>query len=417
MENERKGWETGVGYTGINLGNVKNSNRSAILKLLNDRGAMSRKDIATALGLTPATVTLICADLLSAGILCEKGELEEEKRAGRKKVLIDINYQYRYVLSISIEASDTCVAVCDLGGRCLGMRRLPTDEGREPEQFLEWVASEGKALMWEHGIAKEQVLGVGVSVPGLVESGEGVSLHALRIWNGPVAVGECLRRCLDYPVVVENNIKAFAEAEQIFGCGREQEEILVVKWGPGVGAAVINHNQLTDSCKARLAEIGHCVVEDQGKLCRCGRHGCLETRVAIHPIAERVQEAFFEEKMPELARLVDGDPGRIQARNIREWAKAKDEALWEILNQVIGELARVAVNAITILAPRKVILYGEVFELSQVREQFLKRCEEYDPSYGNGFIAESDLSDRIEYIGPLAVAVNELFFMAGNMED
>ena len=75
-----------MGYTGINLGNVKISNRSAILKLLNDYGAMSRKDIAIELGLTPATVTLICTELLSAGVLCEKGEVEEEKRAGRRKI-------------------------------------------------------------------------------------------------------------------------------------------------------------------------------------------------------------------------------------------------------------------------------------------------------------------------------------------
>ena len=80
-------------YSGINLENVKISNRSAILKLLNDCGAMSRKDIAQRLGLTPATVTQISMKLLAAGILCEKGELEEEKRAGRPKVLIDIKYK------------------------------------------------------------------------------------------------------------------------------------------------------------------------------------------------------------------------------------------------------------------------------------------------------------------------------------
>ena len=89
-----------MGYTGINLENVKMSNRSAILKLLNDHGAMSRKNIALELGLTPATVTLICTELIAAGLLCEKGEVEEKKRAGRKKVLIDINYQYRNVLSV-----------------------------------------------------------------------------------------------------------------------------------------------------------------------------------------------------------------------------------------------------------------------------------------------------------------------------
>ena len=109
------------------------SNRSSILKLLNDCGAMSRKDIAIELGLTPATVTLICTELISAGILCEKGEVEEERRAGRRKVLIDINYQYRYVLSVSIEAAKTCIAISNLKGLCLGAKWMPTDGGQDPE--------------------------------------------------------------------------------------------------------------------------------------------------------------------------------------------------------------------------------------------------------------------------------------------
>ena len=119
-----------MGYTGINLEIVKISNRSAILKLLNDHGAMSRKDIAIELGLTPATVTLICTELLSAGILCEKGEVEEQKRAGRRKVLIDINYRFRYVLSVSIEAAETCIAISDLRGSSCSLKRLKTDGER-----------------------------------------------------------------------------------------------------------------------------------------------------------------------------------------------------------------------------------------------------------------------------------------------
>lgn len=77
---------------------------------------------AIELGLTPATVTLICTELISAGILCEKGEVEEERRAGRRKVLIDINYQYRYVLSVSIEAAKTCIAISNLKGFVSGSK-------------------------------------------------------------------------------------------------------------------------------------------------------------------------------------------------------------------------------------------------------------------------------------------------------
>lgn len=406
-----------MGYTGINLGNVKLSNRSAILKLLNDQGAMSRKDIAMELGLTPATVTLICTELISAGVLCEMGELEEQKRAGRKKVLVGINYQYRYVLSISIEAAVTCVAISDLKGRCLGMRTLTTDGTKEPEEFLKMIVNEGKALMWEQGVSRDMVLGVGVSVPGPVKRKTGVSQHAYRIWSEPVPIGDILRKYMEYPVIVENNVKAFAEAELIYGNGREQENMLFIKWGPGVGSAIIIHNRIYDSQNSKTAEIGHYIVEKNGKLCRCGRRGCLETKVATHPIAERIREACNAESMPNLYKMMEGDVDRIQARNIAQWVNVDDPGMWMILGDIIEEMGRIVVNTITLLAPGKVIFYGEMFELPLFETLFLEVCRTYDPSYRSDYIVKSNLSDRIEYIGPLAAVVNEMFLLMGNVED
>lgn len=84
-----------MGRTGINLENVRVRNKSAILSLLNSQDAMSRKDIAKVVGLTPAAVTLLCTEMMEEGMILEKGELQEEKRAGRKKVLVDINDAYK----------------------------------------------------------------------------------------------------------------------------------------------------------------------------------------------------------------------------------------------------------------------------------------------------------------------------------
>ena len=81
-------------YQGLNLTNLKNINRAKIVRLLNDRGNLSRKDIAAALNLTPAAVTQICSELLSEGVLVEKGEVREERRAGRRKINIGINENY-----------------------------------------------------------------------------------------------------------------------------------------------------------------------------------------------------------------------------------------------------------------------------------------------------------------------------------
>ena len=406
-----------MGYTGINLENVKMSNRSAILKLLNDCGAMSRKDIAMKLGLTPATVTLICTDLLSSGILCEKGEMEEAKRAGRRKVLIDINYQYRYVLTVSIEAEITFIAICDLRAHSLAIRRVKTEGAQDPERFLKMVADESKDLMWEQGISRDMVLGIGVSVPGPVNRRDGISQHAYRIWNDAVSVGEMLKKHMDLPVIVENNVKAFAEGELIYGTGKEQENLLFIKWGPGVGSAIIIQNRIYDSQKSKTAEIGHFIVEKDGELCRCGRRGCLETRVATHAIARQVRAACTKETMPQLYRLVRGDISRIEARNASDWIGLEDEGLKRVLDDIVERLARVAVNSMTLLAPDKVIIYGEMFEYPGLEERFRYYCRHYEPAYNDSYILKSDLSERIEYIGPLAVVMNELFLLAGSQED
>lgn len=406
-----------MGYTGINLENVKVSNRSAILKLLNDQGAMSRKDIALALGLTPATVTLICTELLAGGILYEVGEADEKKRAGRKKVLIDIHYQCRYVLAIAIEAAETTVSVSDLKGNLCAVRKLKTDGSRAPEEFLKGVADESKALMWESGIEKDRILGVGVSIPGLVRRKTGCSVHAYRIWKEPVEVGAILGKHFPYPVIVENNVKAFAEGELIYGRGRERENLLFIKWGPGVGSAIIIRNQIYDSENSKSAEIGHYIVEKNGKQCRCGRRGCLETLVSTHAVAERVRDACCAERMPELYAMVGGDISRIEAKNISWWIEAGDEELERIIGDILEQMARTVVNTITLLAPDMVIFYGYMFELPRFEERFLQMCRQYDPSYNDEYIQKTRLGDRIDYIGPLAVVMNERFLRAGSVDE
>ena len=370
-----------VAHTGINLENVKANNRSAILKLLNERGAMSRKDLAHELGLTPATVTLICTELIGAGILYEQGEMVEDKRAGRKKILLGIDYTCRYVLSISIEALDTCITVSDMKGQHRTERHLKTDTETEPENFLQTIANESKVLMWEAGISREKILGVGVSIPGPVDREAGVSQKAYQIWDRPVHVTACLEQQLEFPVIVENNVKAFAEAELIYGMGRKRENLLFLKWGPGVGSAIVIDSAIYESHIAKEGEIGHIRVEKNGKRCRCGRRGCLETKASIHAIAEQVAAACTAQSMPKLYQMVEGDLTQIRARTIEQWIQADDPGMWKVIEDVIEQVANTVCSAVTLIAPDGVIVYGSVFRLPQIWERFLALCAQYDPAY------------------------------------
>ena len=404
-----------MAYTGINVGNLKNNNRSAILKLLNDQVAMSRKDIAAALGLTPATVTVICSELIDAGILCELGELQDERRAGRKKILVGINYDRYFVLSVSIESAETCVSLTNMIGERGRFTRIRTDAEIPPEEFLERIAAECKALIRKSGVSKGAILGVGVSVPGDVRRENGLSLHAYRVWNEPVEIGGFLSDKLGLPVIVDNNVRAFAEAELIFGSGKDFENMLFIKWGPGVGSAIVIGKQLYNSNRSKNAEIGHFVMDPKGAACRCGRRGCLETFVGTHAMAEQLRLGCTKERMPRLYEQVGGDLTQISARNFTGFLELDDPAMWRIIDGDVEMLARSVCHVITMLDPDRVVLYGRLFEQSALMERFLADCKALDPRYDESYIIRSELWDKIDFIGPLALVVNQLF-LSGQAE-
>ena len=394
-------------YAGMNLINLKNSNRTEILRLLNNRGAMARKDIASLLGLTPAAVTQICGELLKDGVLREMGELSEEKRVGRKKILVGIDADYAVVGGITIESGETSLSVATLNGELLHESRLETDENMEPEEFL--IRAAGALERLFAGVAKERILGVGVTVPGAVRRKDGASILAIRVWKEEVPVKAILERILNVPVIVENNVKAFAEAELTFGVGRQSDNLLFVKWGPGVGSAIAIDRRIYDNRKGRASELGHVVVDKNGLPCTCGKRGCLETLVSARGITEQLKKELSETTMPTLWQWCGGDPDRITENNIREWAQVNEQRMMELFDRVVECFTMNIANAATVLAPDHVIYYGDMFEIPYFRDHFAVAYRDNDAQFRDGFLVHSELSSRIRYIGALAVVFSEKF--------
>ncbi len=384
-----------MAFSGINLENVKLINRSSILMLLNAHGSLSRKDIATSLGLTPAAVTQICSELIEKKIIKEIGELSEESRVGRKKILLEINYEYSKVIAITIEETETYIALCKLNGKCIDSCVIVTDINVSPKDFCEKIADSVCFLMKKNKLKKEDFLGLGVSIPGIVQKESGKSLHAYRIWDKEVDLKELLIPLTKLPVVVENNVKAFTQAELMFGSGRTQDKLLFIKWGPGVGAAYSESKTNALLKSVRSVELGHVITQKNGILCRCGRKGCLETKVSTHAIAERVREKC---NIP-----------NVRAENINEWITKKNSDLDLVLKEACDELARTVVNIFTILEPNTIAVYGKIFLYPEVEKMFIALCHKYDSNIKENQIVISPLADKFSYIGSCAVAINEFF--------
>ncbi len=164
-----------------------------------------------------------------------------------------------------------------------------------------------------------------------------------------------LAEALECTVLLENNVKAFAQAELTYGLGRTEENLLLLKWGPGVGSAIIAQGRIYESRMYKSAEIGHVRVEKNGRLCRCGRHGCLETRVASHPIARHLRQVCSPETTPLLWAAVGGRPENITVHNLDTLAALDEPAMWEALDADIEVLADVVGSCLTMFTPSNLV--------------------------------------------------------------
>jgi transcriptional regulator of PTS gene len=398
-----------MAYAGMNQIRQKIANRSNLLRLLSDKGAMPRKDIARELRITPAAVTQICGELMEEGVLCEQGELYEEGKAGRKKILVNLDDHYAYILTICIEIDQTTIGVGTLRGECLKKRVIPTGSSDKAEELLRQIVVEAKLLIWELRLDEAKFLGAGITVPGLVDRARGRSITPSRIWDQAVSIREMMEKPLNMPVIVENNVKSYAEAEITFGTGKPVPNILFVKWGPGVGSAIVIRGEVYDSNRRGASELGHICVRKNGKPCRCGRRGCLETEVSTHAIVDSVREKFSKSSMPELWNFSAGDPSGIRVGNFLAWADLPDPALREVLDEKIRLMAKLSLGAATFLAPDQLIYYGDIFRSRYIASRFCEMYREADVFYEDGFLQESSLIRKNDFIGPLAVVYNEKF--------
>lgn len=360
---------------------VGNRNRATILNYINKKGSASRKEIAEATGLTAAAVTQISQGLIKEGVLTETGELQGTG-AGRKQVILHIDYNCCYVLSVNIEQAHTTIALCNMKGEAVRIEKMDTEATVSPESFLFKVADCCQKML--DSVDKNihtKVSGISVGIPGVVDSEAGKAVHAYGIWEEEVEVCKILTYKLSLPCYIFNNVNAFSLASSIYGIGKNYDNILVIKWGPGVGGTILVDGRIYDGRHGKAAEIGHYIVRKNGPVCNCGRRGCLETMVSYSA----------------LNKVVSFDEGGFAKAYVAADLEKKNK-----IDEAIDLFARSLVNTVTVLAPDRVILCGFMFKEEKTREQLTDCIREYDEDLANRRILYTSLSDQEEYIGPVA---------------
>jgi predicted NBD/HSP70 family sugar kinase len=323
---------------------LRRENRAAVLWSLYFSRPGSRQDLGAATGLSPASVTNVVRELLEDGIAAEVGS--EDSDGGRPRVLLDINPDYGYVIGVDIGETRIRMELFDLTMTERAKAEYPLNPAEhEVDVVVGDIAAGLNAVLAEGGVDPAAVLGVGIGVPGIVEQGPDVLVHAQTYRWDAVPLERLLRAHTDLPLRFENCAETMGQAELWFGAGRCVRNAAVVLIGTGVGASLISGGSPYRGPTSRAAEWGHTTIVVGGRRCRCGSAGCLEAYVGAEAILDRCGSP---------AALSADDEESMLAALVADSSPTTDAVLAET-----AEYLGVGIgNLINLFNPERVILGG-----------------------------------------------------------
>jgi predicted NBD/HSP70 family sugar kinase len=290
-------------------------------------------------------VSNVVTELIRAGMLVEAGR--EQSNGGRPRARLRVRAE-RGVL-IGVDVAETYVRV-DAFDAALDRKshhgRVLTDRS-DPGYVIRAIAGcIREAIVANPG----EVLGVGVSMPGQVEPAAGVSVFAPNWDWADVPVQRMLRDLLPpVRINVDNPLKATTVAELWFGAGRGVYDLITVNLGTGVGAGIALGGELVRGVTNNAGEWGHTTLVMDGRLCRCGRRGCVESYVGVPGII-----ATFEEHFPGHRYL--GEDQRRFVDDIRAGLQAGEPEPGWLIDQLSHALGEALANLVNLFNPERLIL-------------------------------------------------------------
>ena len=265
-------------------------NRHLILNIVRSQGPLSRTQLTELSGLSVGAVSQIVNDLLADQWINEVGE--SDYTGGRRQVMLRLNPTVGYVVGLKLMENRVVCAVSDLETTVLNYVEHPLTGSHTPDTVAETLARIVIHALYQTGITREKVRGVGIGLAGVIDGDSGIVHYSPFFRWQDVPLADQIARHLALPVYLENDVNTLTITEQLFGSGHDVANFAVVTMGRGVGLGVVINHQLYRGHNGGVGELGHITIVPDGPLCDCGKRGCLEALASDPATVSSVQDAF-----------------------------------------------------------------------------------------------------------------------------
>jgi glucokinase-like ROK family protein len=318
-----------------------------VIRALGGKGKTSRSEISNVIGWSKAKTSQEVRNLVGKGYIVEVGE--GVSQGGRKPRLLRINDQLGYLVGVDIGATSTDMALADVSGKVFQRHAEPSDVRQTPEEFLDLCSERILNMVTAQGGHPNQILGIGVGVPGPVDFARGVLVAPplMPDWEN-FSIRDFFQHTFQSAyVVVDNDVNIMALGELHAGDGNGVDHFIFVKIGTGIGAGIISNGKIHRGNAGCAGDIGHICVDKQGPICSCGNAGCLEAMAAGPAIAEKAMQVAKNGSSPLLSQMMEANGGVIRPEDVNSACREGDQAALEIIRasgQMIGDVLAGLVN-------------------------------------------------------------------------
>lgn len=281
-----------------------------------------------------------------------------------------------YRIGIDLGGTSIKAGIVDNTYHILLEENVPTDTDGGAEKIIETISQIAESLIAGIGCRPEEVLGMGIGIPGVVDCRMGKVLYANNVCWENIPFLAVLKNYSNLPACIANDAQCAVLGEMAAGAGAGCQDLVMLTLGTGVGSGIIVNGKIFEGGGGG-GIAGHNIIVRNGEHCTCGRRGCVEAYASATALVRRTKQLVHSS--PVLFRLCGGDENRVTGKTAFDAAKQGDPGSMDLIEDYIACIGESIVNLVNVFRPQKVILGGGIcnqgdFLLKPVNDFVQENC-------------------------------------------
>ncbi len=261
-----------------------------------------------------------------------------------------------YVVGIDIGGTNTVFGIVDARGNVIASSSIKTGKHADVNDYIAELKTALMTLIESHD-ATDKIAGIGVGAPNANFFTGNIENAPNLPWKGTVPLAQLLHEAFGVPVAITNDANAAAIGEMTYGVARGMKDFIMITLGTGVGSGIVVNGQLVYGHDGFAGELGHVIVKpSNGRMCGCGRTGCLEAYCSATGVARTARE--FLEIRTEPSKLRDLPIEDITSKDVYDAAMAGDKLAKDVFDYTGEIMGRAFANFIAFSSPEAIVLFG-----------------------------------------------------------